>query len=61
MIKKTNKNEIIRIISARKANQKKWEKFDDYEMKDEYDFSGEVTSKKKAPYQTLINTLLRKE
>ena len=69
-------------------NTKKREKFDDYEMLDEYDFSNGVrgrfyepkkipvslrldndiilyfkklASEQKVPYQTLINTLLRKE
>ena len=70
------------------SNIKEREKFDDYEMLDEYDFSGGVrgrfyepkkipvslrldndiilyfkklASEQKVPYQTLINTLLRKE
>ena len=69
-------------------NTKKREKFDDYKMLDEYDFSNGVrgrfyepkkipvslrldndiilyfkklASEQKVPYQTLINTLLRKE
>ena len=70
------------------SNIKQREKFDDYEMEDEYDFTDGVrgrfyepkkipvslrldndiilffkklASEKKVPYQTLINTLLRKE
>jgi len=70
------------------SNIKEREKFDDYEMLEEYDFSGGVrgrfyepkkipvslrldndiilyfkklASEQKVPYQTLINTLLRKE
>jgi len=70
------------------SNIKEREKFDDYEMLEEYDFSGGVrgrfyepkkipvslrldndivlyfkklASEQKIPYQTLINTLLRKK
>ena len=70
------------------SNIKQRERFDDYEMEDEYDFTDGVrgrfyepkkipvslrldndivlffkklASEKKVPYQTLINTLLRKE
>jgi predicted DNA binding CopG/RHH family protein len=70
------------------SNIKNREKYDDYEMLDEYDFSGgirgrfykpkkvpvslrldndivlyfkKLASEKKVPYQTLINSLLRKE
>ena len=70
------------------SNIKEREKFDDYKMLDEYDFSNGVrgrfyepkkipvslrldndiilyfkklASEQKVPYQTLINTLLRKE
>ena len=70
------------------SNIKEREKFDDYEMLEEYDFSGGVrgrfyepkkipvslrldndivlffkklASEQKVPYQTLINTLLRKK
>ena len=91
-----NGEEIIRIISARRANQKKGyfmsnikerEKYDNYEMLDDYDFSEgirgrfyepkkipvslrldndivlffkKMASEQKVPYQTLINTVLRK-
>jgi len=70
------------------SNIKEREKFDDYEMLDDYDFKGSVrgrfykpkkipttlrldndivlyfkklASEQKVPYQTLINSLLRKE
>ncbi len=70
------------------SNIKKREKFDDYEMLDDYDFEGSVrgrfykpkkipttlrldndiilyfkklASEQKVPYQTLINSFLRKE
>jgi len=86
-IKKDDKDD-IRIFSDHTANPKEREKYDDYEMKDEYDFTGGVrgrfykpkkipttlrldddiilyfkkkASEQKVPYQTLINTFLRKE
>lgn len=41
------------------------EKFDGYELKDDYDFSGGTRGRfykpKKVPYQSLINVLVRKE
>ena len=70
------------------SNIKEREKFDDYEMLDDYDFSGgirgrfyepkkipvslrldndivlyfkKLASEQKVPYQTLINTILRKK